>query len=57
MKRVVIAALVISGLASACTYREHTTVQKPAPVATTTVVAAEPPPPPPPPSTTTVIMR
>lgn len=54
MKRVVIAALVICGLASACTYREHTTVQKPAP-ATTTVVTELPPPPPP--STTTVIMR
>ncbi len=56
MKRVVIVALVVSGLASACSYREHTTVQKPVPATTAVVVPADPPPPPPP-TTTTVITR
>ena len=53
MKRAVVFALVALGLASACTYREHTTVQKPVPSRTAVVVPADPPPPP---STTTVVV-
>jgi hypothetical protein len=52
MRKVVIAGLVICGLASACTVRsERTVVEKPKP-ATTVVVPDSPPPPPP----TTVIV-
>ncbi|UYN97151.1 MAG: hypothetical protein KIT25_09555 [Enhydrobacter sp.] len=57
MSRTVVTALVAIGLASACTIREETTVQKPMPASTAVVVPADPPPPPPPPTTTTVIMR
>jgi hypothetical protein len=53
MNKVIIAAVVVCGLASACAVRtERTVVEKPAPQpATAVVVPSDPPPPPPPPGT------
>jgi hypothetical protein len=45
MKRVVLAAIAIAGLASACTVRsERTVVERPTAPATQAVVVADPPP-------------
>ena len=47
MRKVVIAGLVICGLASACTVRsERTVVEKPKPATTVVVPDSAPPPPP-----------
>lgn len=52
MNKVIIAAVVVCGLASACTVRtERTVVEKPAQPTTAVVVPSDPPPPPPPPGT------
>jgi hypothetical protein len=48
MKKVVLAAIVLCGLASACTVRsERTVVEKPQPARTVVVPDSSPPPPPP----------